>query len=99
MRFRPGHLLALTLTLAFVFSSCSSLSNRQSAVPVEIVDWREKSTHGVDRVYLVTVAFRDKTGALCTTTVELDDVSWARIRRNAPCIVPYLGRYTVSACP
>jgi hypothetical protein len=85
--------------MAMASSSCSSLSNRSKAYHVELVEWKEKPTFGPNRFYLVTVAYRDTTGALCTTTLELDDVSWARVRNGTPCIVPYLGRYTLSACP
>jgi len=68
-------------------------------IPVEIVEWREKDTIGVNRVFIVKVAYRDANGAVCTTTVEMDQLTWSLVRDGSPCIVPYGHRYTVSACP
>ena len=81
------------------YGCATSQPGRPRAIPAEIVDWQEKMTFGADRIFVVKVAYRDASGAICTTTVEMDQLTWSRVRDGSPCIVPYGRRYTVSACP
>jgi hypothetical protein len=90
--------LLMTATI-FGWGCATSPSGRPRSIPVEIVEWQEKDTIGVNRVFVVKVAYRDASGAVCTTIVEMDQVTWSRVRDSSPCIVPYGHRYTVSACP
>jgi hypothetical protein len=95
-----SRLIAFSITAALLSSSCATTHpSRPRSIPAEIVSWSEKRTFGIDRIYVVQVAYRSPSGALCTTSVEIDQLTWAQLRRGAPCIVPYLGRYTVAACP
>ena len=91
--------VAIAAAAILGFGCASSQTGRPRAIPAEIVDWQEKTTFGVDRIYLVKVAYRDASGAVCTTTVEMDQLTWSRVRDGSPCIVPYGRRYTVSTCP
>ena len=96
----PWHLGAAIFTAAVIGFACATpQTGRPRAIPAEIVDWQEKSTVGVDRIYVVKVAYRDASGAICTTTVEMDQRTWSRVRDGSPCIVPFGRRYTVSTCP
>ena len=92
-------LSAAIIAAILCFCCASSPAGAPRAIPAEIVDWQEKSTVGVDRIFVVKVAYRDASGAICTTTVEMDQWTWSRVRDGAPCIVPYGRRYTVSVCP
>jgi hypothetical protein len=96
-RFR---LIAFSVTAALLSSACATTHpTRPRSIPAEIVNWSEKRTFGVDRIYVLQIAYRNASGALCTTSVEVDQLTWAQLRQSAPCIVPYRGRYTVAACP
>jgi len=93
---------AAFLVAATLFGSgcaTSSTGRGRRAIPVEIVEWREKDTIGVNRVFIVKVSYHDANGAVCMTTVEMDQLTWSLVRDGSPCIVPYGHRYTVSACP
>lgn len=79
--------------------ACATLKSVYGAIPAELVEWHERRTLGPDRSYVVTVEYRDKSGALCTTTADIDELTWMQVRRSMPCVVPYRGSYTVSACP
>jgi hypothetical protein len=95
-----GSLSAAFLAAVIFGSACaSSQAGRPSSIPAEIVEWHEKGTIGVDRIYVVKVAYRDASGATCTTIVEMDQMTWSLVRDGSPCIVPYGRRYTVSSCP
>ena len=95
-----GILSAAVLATVIFGSACaSSPAGRPSSIPAEIVEWHEKGTIGVDRIYVVKVAYRDASGATCTTIVEMDQMTWSLVRDGSPCIVPYGRRYTVSSCP
>ena len=93
------YLIASSIAAALICSTCTSLSTRSPSIPAEIVEWQEKPTVGVDRVFVVKIAYRDAGGALCKTSVEVDQGTLALMRRSSPCIIPFRGRYTVSACP
>ena len=98
-RYVPS-LTALLISAAILLAGCASSStSRPFSIPAEIVDWQEKDTFGTSRVFLVKVAYRDAKGAVCTTTVEMDQWTFSRVRDSSPCIVPYGRRYTVSTCP
>lgn len=88
----------MTATI-FGLGCATSPAGRPRSIPAEIIEWRETDSIGVNRVFLVKVAYRDASGAVCTTTVEMDQLTWSRVRDGSPCIVPYGHRYTVSACP
>jgi len=90
---------AIAAAAILCFACATSQTGRPRAIPAEIVDWQEKTTFGVNRIYVVRVAYRDASGAICTTTVEMDQLTWSRVRDGFPCIVPYGPRYTVSTCP
>jgi hypothetical protein len=93
-------LTALSIAVTILGLGCaSSNTGRHLSVPAEIVDWQETETIGTTRVFLVKVAYRDAKGAVCTTTVEMDQWTFSRVRDGSPCIVPYGRRYTVSTCP
>src|SRR5215471_13092935 len=94
---RVSRLVAVALVLTIVASGCASRSAGQRiSIPAEVVEWEEKTTYGVDRVFMVKIAYRDLRGALCMTTVELDQSTWTRVRRDGPCLVPYRRGYTVA---
>jgi hypothetical protein len=93
-------LSAAVAALAMVALGCAtSQTGRRPSIPAEIVEWQERPTVGIDRIYEVKVAYRDANGAVVTTTVEMDQMTLSRVRDGSPCIVPYGRRYTVSTCP
>ena len=94
---RFGAVIAAIVIIGF--GCATSQTGRPRAIPAEIVDWQEKTTFGVERIFVVKVAYRDARGAVCTTTIEMDQQMWSKVRGGSPCIVPYGRRYTVSTCP
>ena len=99
VRLSAAFVAAAVFGSACASSPAGSQPKRPSSIPAEIVEWHEKGTIGVDRIYVVKVAYRDAHGATCTTVVEMDHMTWSLVRDGSPCIVPYGRRYTVSACP
>ena len=94
-----GSLAVLVVAAVMLGASCASSPSRAGVLPAEIVDWQEKDSLGVARIFVVKIAYRDASGAVCTTTVEMDQATWSQVRNGSPCIVPYGRRYTVAACP
>ena len=95
---RASLLAAAAVSLA-VPGCASRQALRSEGFRAEIVDSREARTLTGDRQYYVTLAYRDSAGASCTTTVQIDQITWMRLRTSyEPCILPYGDHYVVSTC-
>ncbi len=89
----------VSVSLLLLLPRCATRSARGDSIPAEIVDSREARTLGGDSQYYLTLNYRDRKGASCTTTVEVDQITWMRLKtKYEPCLVPYRDHYVVSAC-
>ena len=97
---RAALLAASLAALATGLSACASTRSAQAQeVRAEIVDSREGRTVSGDRLFYLTLAYRDHDGASVTTTLEVDQLTWMRLKSDSePCIVPYRSGYAVATC-
>lgn len=98
--FRAALLASSAAALALGIGACASARYaRGDGIHAEIVDSKEGRTLTGDRLFYVTLAYRDGSGASCTTTVQVDQLTWMRLKSaDEPCIVPDHEGYRVATC-